>query len=90
MSHLFLAGMIRGGPDRAKVSQTYTLKRIDYSLRMAGRLSEDTRYPDIDGHRRVDANDQTRPSESVATLDRGPRLEDHVTLSELGRIDEAF
>jgi hypothetical protein len=30
------------------------------------------------------------PSESVATLDRGPRLEDHVTLSELGRIDEAF
>ena len=33
---------------------------------------------------------QTGPSESVATLDRGPRLEDHVTLSELGRIDEAF
>jgi hypothetical protein len=32
----------------------------------------------------------TGPSESVATLDRGPRLEDHVTLSELGRIDEAF
>jgi len=30
------------------------------------------------------------PSESVATLDRGPRLEDLVTLSELGRIDEAF
>jgi hypothetical protein len=30
------------------------------------------------------------PSESVATLDRGPRLEDHVTLSELGRFDEAF
>src|SRR5882724_10176906 len=23
-------------------------------------------------------------------LDRGPRLKDHVTLSELGRIDEAF
>jgi hypothetical protein len=37
-----------------------------------------------------DANDKTGPSESVATLDRGPRLEDHVTLSELGRIDEAF
>jgi len=33
---------------------------------------------------------QSGPSESVATLDRGPRLEDHVTLSELGRIDEAF
>jgi hypothetical protein len=33
---------------------------------------------------------QTGPSESVATLDKGPRLEDHVTLSELGRIDEAF
>jgi len=33
---------------------------------------------------------QTGPSESVATLDRGSRLEDHVTLSELGRIDEAF
>jgi hypothetical protein len=33
---------------------------------------------------------ETGPSESVATLDRGPRLEDHVTLSELGRIDEAF
>jgi hypothetical protein len=43
LSHLFPAGMIRGGPDRAKVSQTYTLKRIDYSLRMARRLSEDTR-----------------------------------------------
>jgi hypothetical protein len=25
----FPAGMIRGGPDRAKISQTYTLKRID-------------------------------------------------------------
>jgi hypothetical protein len=33
----------RGGPDRAKVSQTYTLKGIDYSLRMARLLSEDTR-----------------------------------------------
>jgi len=33
---------------------------------------------------------KTGPSESVATLDRGPRLEDHVTLSELGRFDEAF
>ena len=33
---------------------------------------------------------QTGPSESVATLDRRPRREDHVTLSELGRIDEAF
>jgi hypothetical protein len=31
------AGMIRGGPDRAKISQTYTLKRIDYSLRMSRR-----------------------------------------------------
>src|SRR5450432_1617481 len=30
------------------------------------------------------------PSESVATLDRGPRLVDHVTLSELGCIDESF
>ena len=36
-------GMIRGGPDRAKVSQTFTLKRIDYSLRMARRMSQDTR-----------------------------------------------
>jgi hypothetical protein len=39
----FPAGMIRGGPDRAKISQTVTLKRIDYSLRMqsrAGRLVE--------------------------------------------------
>jgi hypothetical protein len=36
-------GMIRGGPDRAKISQTYTLKRIDYSLRMARRMSEDPR-----------------------------------------------
>ena len=35
------SGMIRGGPDRAKISQTYTLKRIDYSLRMARRKSED-------------------------------------------------
>jgi hypothetical protein len=33
---------------------------------------------------------QTGPSESGATLDRGPRPKDHVTLSELGRIDEAF
>jgi hypothetical protein len=31
-------GTIRGGPDRAKISQTYTLKRIDYSLRMQRRL----------------------------------------------------
>lgn len=38
----FPAGTIRGGPDRAKISQKYTLKRIDYSLRMARRLSEDT------------------------------------------------
>jgi hypothetical protein len=37
-------GMIRGGPDRAKISQTYTLKRIDYSLRMARRMSEDPRW----------------------------------------------
>jgi len=49
--------MIRGGPDRAKVSQTYTLKRIDYSLRMARRLSEDPCKADIDGHARIDAND---------------------------------
>jgi hypothetical protein len=35
-------GMIRGGPDRAKISQTYTLKRIDYSLRMERQMSEDT------------------------------------------------
>jgi hypothetical protein len=34
----FPAGMIRGGPDRAKVSQTFTLKRIDYSLQMQRRL----------------------------------------------------
>jgi hypothetical protein len=45
--------------------------------------------------RSVDAADtalltQTGLSESVATLDRVPRLEDHVTLGELGRIDEAF
>jgi hypothetical protein len=33
-------GMIRGGADRAKISQTYTLKRIDYSRRMARRQSE--------------------------------------------------
>jgi hypothetical protein len=33
-------GMIRGGPDRAKISQKYTLKRIDYSLRMARRMSK--------------------------------------------------
>jgi hypothetical protein len=39
----FPAGMIRGGPDRAKISQTYTLKRIDYSLRTARRMSEDNR-----------------------------------------------
>jgi hypothetical protein len=32
--------MIRGGPDRTKVSQKYTLKRLDYSRRMAQRLSE--------------------------------------------------
>jgi hypothetical protein len=37
------AGMIRGGPDRAKVSQKYTLKRLDYSVRMARRMSEDPR-----------------------------------------------
>jgi Glucose-6-phosphate dehydrogenase, C-terminal domain/Glucose-6-phosphate dehydrogenase, NAD binding domain len=36
----------------------------------------------------LDFRAQTGPSESVASLDRGPRLEDHVTLSELGRIDE--
>jgi hypothetical protein len=41
-------------------------------------------------HRRCLEVTQTGPSESVVTLDRGPRLEDHVTLSELGRIDEAF
>jgi hypothetical protein len=32
------AGMIRGGPDRAKISQRTSLKRIDYSLRMSRRL----------------------------------------------------
>jgi hypothetical protein len=37
------AGMIRGGPDRAKISQTYTFKRLDYSVRMARRVSEDPR-----------------------------------------------
>ena len=36
LSPLFPAGMIRGGPDRAKVSQTYTLKRIGYSREYAG------------------------------------------------------
>jgi hypothetical protein len=36
-------GMIRGGPDRAKIRQNYSLKRIDYSLRMARRMSEDAR-----------------------------------------------
>jgi hypothetical protein len=34
----FPAGMILGGPDRAKISQTMTLKRIDYSLRMQRRV----------------------------------------------------
>jgi len=34
---------------------------------------------------------QTGPSESVGHLDRGPRLEDHVTAERnWGRIDEAF
>jgi hypothetical protein len=33
---------------------------------------------------------QTEPSESVTTLDRVHRLEDHVTRGEPGRIDEAF
>jgi hypothetical protein len=33
------AGMIRGGPNRAEISQRYTLKRIDYSLRMSRRLN---------------------------------------------------
>jgi hypothetical protein len=37
------AGMIRGGPDRAEISQKYTLKRLDYSARMARRMSEDLR-----------------------------------------------
>lgn len=32
-------GMIRGGPDRAEISQKCTLKRINYSLRMARRMS---------------------------------------------------
>jgi hypothetical protein len=35
----FPAGMIRGGPDRAKISQRITLKRIDYSLRTSRRLN---------------------------------------------------
>jgi hypothetical protein len=34
----FPAGMILGGPDRARISQTMTLKRIDYSLRMQRRV----------------------------------------------------
>lgn len=34
-------GMIVGGQDRAKISQTYTLKRIEYSARMARRLSDE-------------------------------------------------
>jgi hypothetical protein len=37
------AGMIRGGPDRAEISQKYTLKRLNYSARMARRMSEDPR-----------------------------------------------
>jgi len=36
----FPAGTIRGGPDRAEISQTYTLKRIDYSLRMKRRFKD--------------------------------------------------
>ena len=34
----FPAGMIHGGPDRAKISQTMTLKRIGYSLRTQRRV----------------------------------------------------
>jgi hypothetical protein len=50
-------GMIRGGPDRAKISQRYTLKRIDYSLRMARRMSEYSRRADAGGQPESDAND---------------------------------
>ena len=35
-------GMIRG-PERAEIRQAYSLKRIDYSLRMARRMSESSR-----------------------------------------------
>ena len=38
--HLRIVG---GGPDRAEISQKYTLKRLDYSARMARRMSEDLR-----------------------------------------------
>ncbi|WMT77096.1 hypothetical protein [Bradyrhizobium sp. Ash2021] len=54
------AGMIRGGPDRAKVSQKYTLKRLDYSVRMARRMYP--RWADIDGHRQIDAIDPKQKS----------------------------
>lgn len=37
----FLAGTVRGGPDRAEIRQAYTLKRLDYGGRMARRMSED-------------------------------------------------
>ena len=33
----FPAGTVRGGPDRAEIRQTYTLKRLDYGERMARR-----------------------------------------------------
>jgi hypothetical protein len=36
----FPAGMIHGGPDRAKISQTMSLKRIDYGLRMSRRVDK--------------------------------------------------
>jgi L-asparaginase len=36
------------------------------------------------------ANVQTKSSESIATLDRRPRLTDHAGLSEPGRVDKAF
>ena len=73
--------MIRGGPDRAKASQTYTLKRIDYSQRMARRLSQDTRQPDIDGHTRVDAIDPKLTRCPEATLDAPDSAEERTEQS---------
>jgi hypothetical protein len=45
----FPAGTVRGGPDRAEIRQSYTLKRLDYGERMARRMSEDA---PLSGHRR--------------------------------------
>ena len=49
-------GMIRGGPDRAEIQQNYSLRRIDYSLRMARRMS--------DAHGANNSNKPTKKSSS--------------------------